>query len=392
MESPPPSMVRIDLAERSYDVRIGAGLIARLGDLTRSSLQRPASRAFLVYDQGVPMTLVESARSSLASAGFDVSTAAIQAAETAKTIATVERLLIELMRTRHERTDPVVALGGGIIGDTAGFAAASYRRGVPFIQCPTTLLAMVDASVGGKTGVNLSLGAGDLKKNMVGSFHQPRAVVIDTDAIPSLEDRVFRAGLAECVKHAAIAGELDATLMDWMIANAAAILGRDPATLAELIRRNVAIKAAIVAGDEREESDAATNRALLNLGHTFGHAIETVPGARPVTGGAAAPAPLHHGEAVAIGLHAAAALSVAMGRLHTAEAGQMRGVCRALQLPSAAAGLPPTAAVIDAMRDDKKVTGGRLRLVLPVSGRRAVVAADIDPAEIAAAVESIRAR
>ena len=323
-------------------------------------------------------------------AGFAITTAQARATETDKSLETVERLLAEVAETNHERRDPVIALGGGIVGDVAGFVAAIYRRGVPVIQCPTTLLSMVDASVGGKTGVNLAGGGaarGGLKKNFVGAFHQPALVVADVATLDSLPDRELRCGLAECVKHGLIAAAEDGgALLAWIEANLSRIAARDPASLVELVERNVRLKAGIVGRDEREDSDKDV-RAALNLGHTFGHAIETLPGLTP--DGDPAHAPLHHGEAVALGLVAAARCAEHLGLCERALGDRVVSVLRRIGLPVQVSGLPDSGAVLAAMRHDKKVQGGRLRLVLP-TGAGVRVVDDPDEAAIRTGLAAIR--
>lgn len=399
--------VPIHLADRSYDAVIGAGVLRELGQ--RAAALVPGRRAFLITDDALPPAIVSRAVDSLAAAGFTVTRASVHPTEPNKSLGTFARLLDELAATKHERADPVIALGGGIVTDLAGFVAASYRRGVPVIQCPTTLLAMVDAAVGGKTGVNLVVGKGSreegikgsshgrratasldpsipssldpfLLKNMIGAFWQPRLVLVDTDALASLPDRHFRAGLAECLKHGLLsAGAISpggtdgarsvpsaARLFEWTSTHLPKILGRDSATLAELIERNIRVKAAVVAGDEREEKPSSHGgRALLNLGHTFAHALESFPALSPTND--PADAPLQHGEAVALGLVAAAAASAAMGRLSQADAERVRDAVARAGLPTSVTGLPPDRVLIDAMAHDKKASGGKLRLILPIT-------------------------
>ncbi len=278
-----------------------------------------------------------------------------------------------------------------MVGDLAGFAAATYRRGVPVIQCPTTLLAMVDASVGGKTGVNLDLGtseAPDLKKNAVGAFHQPSLVLADTDSLGSLAPRHLRAGLAECIKHGMIAADAgDPGLLAWIGKNLNGLLGLDRALVTELVTRNVAVKARIVAGDEREENSSG-GRAILNLGHTFGHAIETLPGLSPDRN--MANAPLLHGEAVALGLVAAAACSAKLGLCPLGLLDQVGDLLTRAGLPTKVAGLPSDEAIITLMGHDKKAMGGAMRLVLPVGGGRAMVVANPAREGVAAGLAAIR--
>lgn len=384
-------------APRSYDVVIGAGVLDELGPRAASFQPASTRRAFLAYDNALPAPLVERAARSLDRAGFAVTRASVRATEANKSLATFARLLESLGSTKHERRDPVIALGGGIVGDLAGFIASSYRRGVPFIQCPTTLLSMVDASVGGKTGVNLGApagpGAGDaetLKKNLVGCFWQPALVLADLSALDSLGERHFHAGLAECLKHGLIAHETDPGLFEWTLGALPRVRARDAATLAELVERNVRVKAWFVGDDEREEKPSAEGgRALLNLGHTFGHAIETLPGLSPT--GDAADAPLHHGEAVALGLVAAGATSVALGRLLPADFGRIREAVRGAGLPDVVRGLPSSETILGLMAHDKKVAGGRLRLVLPVGAARCEVIEDPPTRAVIEGIEAIRA-
>jgi 3-dehydroquinate synthase len=381
-------------ADRRYDVVIGSGLLADLGSRVVSALKDRPARAFIVADAGLPGGVIDAARGSLEGAGLSVHAELIAPTESIKTLDTIAHLLGHLTSTRHERRDPVIALGGGIVGDVAGFVAAIYRRGVPIIQCPTTLLAMVDASVGGKTGVNMAAlhGAGEaesLKKNLVGAFWQPSLVLADLAALDSLSERHFRAGLAECLKHGLISRAVDPDLFAWMRANLAAITGRDAATLASLVERNVRVKASFVVDDEREEKPSDQGgRALLNLGHTFGHAIETLPQVSPDDD--PANAPLHHGEAVGLGLVAAAATSAAMGLLGAGDAAAVRSAVESAGLPTRVRGLPPDEAILAAMAHDKKVLGGRLRLVLPVSIGEARVIENPPRAAVVAGIEAIR--
>jgi 3-dehydroquinate synthase len=257
----------------------------------------------------------------------------------------------------------VVALGGGVVGDLAGFAAACYHRGVDFVQLPTSLLAQVDSSVGGKTGVNHPSG-----KNLIGAFHQPRAVLIDTDTLATLPDRELRAGLAEVIKVGLVA---DKEFFLWLEANVDKLLRRDDAALAHAIQVSCARKAAIVARDERESGD----RALLNLGHTFGHAVEAVTQYKTWL----------HGEAVAAGIATAASVSRHMGWLEPQDADRIHALLAAAGLPTMAKDVPRQAAA-ESMRADKKVKDGRVRLVLPRGLGTSVVTANYDAQAVAAAM------
>ena len=385
--------VRVDLGARGYDIVIGAATLSELGDRVADLL--PARRAFLVVDSGLPEALVETSGAALDAAGFEVTRSAINALESNKTVDTASRLLHEIAETRHERRDPVIALGGGITGDVAGYVGATFKRGVPVIQCPTTLLAMVDASVGGKTGVNLMTRSG-MKKNLVGSFWQPSLVLIDAVALESLTERQVRSGLAECLKHALICESTPGftrapgDLFRWTSENLLKLRMGDSSLFLELIETSVRIKAAVVGADEREEADSASGgRALLNLGHTFAHAIETIPHLTP--DGDPENAPLQHGEAVALGLVAAGATSLALGELSADDAESIRVAVERLGMESRVMALPTDEKILDAMGHDKKVVGGKLRLVIPTALGRARVVDDPPEAATRAGIEAIRA-
>ncbi|MEQ8769851.1 MAG: 3-dehydroquinate synthase family protein [Phycisphaerales bacterium] len=383
--------VRVKLGDRGYDVVVGPGTLTELGTRTRAAVGDDAGRAFVVIDAGVPDASVASATESLNAAGFDLRSHTFDPTERVKSIETVRAILEQLAETGQDRSEPVVALGGGIVGDVAGFVAATYRRGVPVVQCPTTLLAMVDASVGGKTGVNLELPGGRLFKNMVGSFHQPGCVIADVGVLASLAPRHVRAGFAECIKHAMIAQSVSgADLMGWLEANLDAALAGDAGVLSELVRRNVAVKADAVVSDERETAPSAVGgRALLNLGHTFGHAIETLPGISPDASDASL-APLHHGEAVGLGLIAACACARSLGMVDDAWAARVRAVVERAGLPMSVRGLPGDDELIERMGHDKKVRAGVLRLVLPEGAGRCRVVDAPDRGAIVAGLGSIR--
>ncbi|MDX2018303.1 MAG: 3-dehydroquinate synthase family protein [Planctomycetota bacterium] len=354
------------VAGPEYDAIVGAGLLGQLGTLVKGVIRAGARRAMIVRDTGVPEELGRAARASLEAAGLTVSAVELAPTEIDKSLASVERVLLALASSRHERWDPVIALGGGIVGDLAGFAAAIYRRGVPVVQCPTTLLSMVDASVGGKTGANLASGA-SLKKNLIGAFHQPALVVADVQSLRSLPERTLRAGLAECLKHGLLGATLgDAGLEEFTARALPGVLAREPEAMIGLVARNVALKASVVQHDEREEApNQRGGRALLNLGHTFGHAVETLPGLR-WTGADGKPRPnLEHGEAVALGLVAAYECAARLGWVGAERAGAIARQVVAAGLPDRAAGLPVWGTIAGLMGDDKKVSGGVLRLVLP---------------------------
>jgi len=377
--------VRVELGARSYDVLIGAGVLNRVAPFLAAA-DPPPMRALLVRDAGVPEAHARALADGLHAAGCAVARSDVHPSERVKTLVTAERLLADAAQAGLDRHDAVVALGGGIVGDLAGFVGATYRRGVRVVQAPTTLLAMVDASVGGKTGVNLALEGGRLLKNFVGAFHQPALVVADVTTLASLGPRVLRCGLAECIKHAMIAG--DRSLLDWTGASLGAALAGDPDVLTELVRRNVAVKARFVAGDERETA-ADAGRALLNLGHTFAHAIETIHTLSPDPSDPAL-APLMHGEAVALGLVGATALAVELGRMSPDERRSALALLERAALPTGVAGLPSSAEVARLMLDDKKTLGGRLRLVVPEGLGRAAVVEGVPTDAVERAIDAIR--
>lgn len=343
LQSSPHSQAKVQLTlpYHRYDILIEPGSLRRLGAYVREVA--PHSRAGLIADASVAASHMPLAALSLREAGYDIAAHSQPFGEENKNLATVAAIYDVLVSARMERRSPVIALGGGVVGDAVGFAAATYLRGVPFIQCPTTLLAMVDASVGGKVGVNLPQG-----KNLVGSFHQPHLVIIDTHTLRTLPAREFRCGLAECVKHAVIR---DPALFDWIENNLAAIMKLDDAALVELVRSNVQIKANVVMADEKETGE----RAHLNFGHTFAHAIEAVHGYGAYL----------HGEAVSLGMIAATTLAMQAGRCDRSVLDRLRDLLRRIGLPVAASDLPHTEALIAAMGLDKKVADGQIRLILP---------------------------
>jgi len=382
--------VTVEVEPDPYEAVIGPGVLTDLGRRVREALGAGARRAMIVEDPGVPQRIRDRAAESLEREDLDVVRRALAPGERAKSVESWSDLLATMTETRLERAHPVIALGGGIVGDVAGFAAATYRRGVPIVQCPTTLLAMVDASIGGKTGINLTLADGSLVKNMAGAFHHPRLVLADIEALFSLDERTFRSGLAECVKHALISGAFgDPGLLEWLESRSGPILARDADALVELVERNVRVKARVVSADERETADAG-GRSLLNLGHTFAHAIEPMEHLSPT--GAPSEAPLHHGEAVALGLVASCHAARALGEPSTDELpDRVIALLERLGLPTAVHGLPGSGAIVVRMGYDKKTTGGRLRLIVPAGGSRSRIIDDPPESAIAAGIDAIRA-
>lgn len=378
-----------------YDAAIAPRLIARLGDLLLATLAGQPSKpraAALVVDEGAPRELAGTAQASLAAAGINTARIDLPGGEACKTVEHWHALSQALAAHKLTRSDAVVALGGGAVTDLAGFAAAAYQRGCQLVQCPTTLLSMVDASVGGKTGINLTLENGTVLKNYLGAFHQPALVLADTTALEKLPERQLRSGLAECLKHGMIAGAFgDPGLRAWTTARARDFANRDENALAELVERNVRVKAAVVATDERETAANAAGRALLNLGHTFAHAFETDPNAAPANPPGPPQTTLTHGEAVAIGLHAAARCAAHanpdLGWLALAAEKDLR----TLDLPTQATGLPEPEELVERMQADKKARAGLLRLVLPTSPTTAAVTATTPQRAIHAAWQAVSA-
>ena len=342
----------VDLGTRSYPIYIGQGLLGNAELLTRHI---SGKQVMVVSNETVAPLYLLTVQGMLA--GFETATVILPDGEQYKHLDTLNTIFSALLEKRFNRDCTLVALGGGVVGDITGFAAASYQRGVSFLQVPTTLLAQVDSSVGGKTGVNHPQG-----KNMIGAFHQPRCVLIDTDTLDTLDDRQLAAGLAEVIKYGLIH---DAGFFDWLETNMDALKARDKQALGYAIERSCAIKAEIVAADERETG----KRALLNLGHTFAHAIETGMGYGTWL----------HGEAVATGMLMAADLSARHGWLAAAAVRRTEKLLQQAGLPVAPPQEMDEAQFMQLMSVDKKVIDGSLRLVLLKAIGDAVVTGDFRP-------------
>ncbi len=357
----PPRRLPVASAAGGYDVVVGDGLLRRAGALLAPVL--PRRQAMIVTDAVVAPLHLATLQAGLAEAGFASEAIVVPPGEGSKDFATLERVVDGLLASGIERRTAVLALGGGVVGDLAGFAAAATLRGLPFVQVPTTLLAQVDSSVGGKTGINTPRG-----KNLIGAFHAPRMVLADTATLASLPPRELRAGYAEIAKAGLIG---DAEFFAWCEANGAAVVAGVRDAQAEAIVRACAFKAAVVGDDEREER-ASGGRALLNLGHTFAHAIEAEAGYGRVL----------HGEAVAVGLGLAFRLSARLGHGTAADAERVVVHLAAVGLP---AELPmlnrrfSAARLVDVMRRDKKVRDGRLHFVLARGIGQAFTSADVAP-------------
>lgn len=353
--------LRVALGSRAYPIHIGAGALDA-GELYRPHLG--SGRVAIVTNPVVAPLYLQRVREALDRAGArDLVEVLVEDGEQAKSWKTLENVFDALLGARLGRDSVIVALGGGVVGDLAGFAAAVYQRGIPFIQVPTTLLAQVDSAVGGKTAVNHARG-----KNMIGAFHQPSAVIADVATLSTLAARELRAGIAEVIKHGFA---LDAALVEWLERDMEKLLAQDPGALTHAVRRSCELKADVVADDERE----AGRRALLNFGHTFGHAIEAGSGYGAWL----------HGEAVAAGMVMAAELSARTGLLEHAEVHRLHQLLTRAKLPVTGAELSPER-YLELMSGDKKAAAGRIRFVLLESVGRAVLRADIPEAKVRAAI------
>ncbi|MBC7856774.1 MAG: 3-dehydroquinate synthase [Pirellulaceae bacterium] len=333
--------IRVELSERSYDIRIGRGILDQAGSFVTERLK--GKHAVVITDTNVRQPHAERVASSLSFSGIRSETLVVPAGEETKSAEQAAALWNRLVELGADRKTFVVAVGGGVVGDLAGFVAATYARGIPFVQVPTSLMAQVDSSVGGKVGINLPLA-----KNLVGAFWQPVGVLIDLDVLDTLPEREYRSGLAEVVKYGVI---LDDEFFKYLETHVAEINARDGATLVHLVRRSCELKAQVVAADEHEETGL---RAVLNYGHTFCHAIETVSGYGTFL----------HGEAVAIGMICASRLAELVGRVESDLTARQVKLLASLGLPTALSGLD-IEALMATMQRDKKAEQGALRFVLP---------------------------
>ncbi len=360
------TVVDVALGDRAYDIVIGRDVLASLG--ARIAALRPGVRTAVVTDKTVARHWLEKTEASLAAAGVPSSRVIVDEGEGSKTYGVLEKVSEALIAARIERNDLVIALGGGVVGDLAGFAAAILRRGVDFVQVPTSLLAQVDSSVGGKTGINSPQG-----KNLLGAFHQPVLVVADTAVLDTLSPRQFRAGYAEVAKYGVLGDE---AFFSWLEANHGEVF-KGGAAREHAIATSCRAKAAIVARDERETGD----RALLNLGHTFGHALEAATGFSDR---------LFHGEGVAIGMVLAAEFSASLGMIGESDAVRVKRHLADVGLPThlqdiagfAQEGLADADALLALMAQDKKVRRGKLTFILLEAVGRAVIAKDVDPSRV----------
>ena len=355
------STVHVSLAERSYDIQIGSGNLASCG-VWLSQVLEP-SRCVVITDENV-RSYAETVASSLNNSGSATDILTLAPGESTKSVASAGEVWEQLLAVGADRRSSVVAVGGGVIGDLAGFVAATFARGISFAQVPTTLLAQVDSSVGGKTGINLSAA-----KNMVGSFWQPRAVILDTQVLNTLPDRDYRSGLAEVVKYGVI---LDAEFFGFLEQHVDEINARDSATLQHVVGRCCQLKADVVAEDELELTG---RRAVLNYGHTFAHAFEAITGYGE----------LLHGEAVSIGMECAARLARSLGRIDDQFTQRQTKLLTALQLPIETPAADADQ-LVSLMKHDKKTEHGRLRFVLPTRLGHVELVDGIDVASVKAAL------
>ncbi len=361
-----PIVVPVALGARAYDIVIGRGVLAKLGEAVKAL--RPGARTAIVTDETVAGHHLAATEAVLAAAGIESARIIVPAGEGSKNYATFEKVCEAIIAARIERGDLVIALGGGVIGDLAGFAAACVRRGLDFVQVPTSLLAQVDSSVGGKTGINSPQG-----KNLIGAFHQPIMVIADTTLLDTLPDRQFRAGYAEVAKYALLG---DAGFFDWLETNWREVFSGGQSSAREhAIAVSCRGKAGVVARDERESGE----RALLNLGHTFGHAFEAAAGYSDR---------LLHGEAVALGTALAFEFSARKGLLSEAEAARAAAHLAAVGLPTHVNQVPGGVLGVDALMDliaqDKKVKRGKLTFILAGGIGQAFVESGVDAADVRA--------
>ncbi|MEM9436403.1 MAG: 3-dehydroquinate synthase [Pseudomonadota bacterium] len=364
-------IVHVPLGERAYDVVVGQGLLAEAGARIAPLLARP--KVAIVTDANVAAQHLDTLLASLSDEGIHASSLTLAPGEATKSWGPLSKTVEWLLAEKIERRDVVIALGGGVIGDLVGFAAAILRRGVRFVQIPTSLLAQVDSSVGGKTGINAPQG-----KNLVGAFHQPALVLADIDVLASLPKRDFLAGYGEVVKYGLLG---DAAFFEWLEENGPSLAEGDPDARAYAVKRSVEMKADIVVRDETEQGD----RALLNLGHTFCHALEAATGYSDR---------LLHGEGVAIGCGLAADLSARLGLMSQEEPSRISAHLAAMgmkqRLSDIPGELPGSQALLDLMGQDKKVIDGKLRFILLRGIGEAFVTSDVPPDDVLSVLDAAR--
>lgn len=365
--------VHVGLGDRAYDIQIGPGLLAQAGDLIKPLLKRP--QVAIITEENVAQLHLASLRAGLEAAGISATALTLPPGEATKSWPHLERAVEWLLAEKIERNDVVIAFGGGVIGDLAGFAAAVMRRGVRFVQIPTSLLAQVDSSVGGKTGINAPQG-----KNLIGAFHQPSLVLADTEVLGTLTERDYLAGYGEVVKYGLLG---DAQFFQWLEENASRAAAGEMAARIAIVKRSVEMKADIVVRDEKEAGD----RALLNLGHTFCHALEAVTGYSDR---------LLHGEGVAIGCALAFELSARLGLCSQEEPSRVRAHLRDMKmkvdLSDIEGDLPDSDTLIDVMKQDKKMMGGTLHFILARGIGEAFITSDVPPETVKAVLDDALAQ
>ncbi len=354
--------------DRSYCIHVGSGILGRLGSLLAAAGRR---RAVMIVDEAVVEPHATAVVDGMEQAGLASDLLTVPAGEASKSLAEAGRLWEALAQRGVDRQTVIVALGGGVVGDLAGFVAAGFARGIPCWQLPTTLVAQVDSAIGGKTGINLAAG-----KNLVGAFWQPQGVLADIDTLATLPGREFTSGLAEVVKYGMI---LDAEFFAWLESNTTAIVAREPAAIVEVVHRSAALKAYVVERDEREQTGL---RACLNYGHTFAHAFETATGYGT----------LLHGEAVSLGMVAAARLACALGRIDESVADRQLRLLEQLDLPVSTETLTGISDdhLLAIMARDKKTLHGQLRFVLPDRIGHVELTAGVTPEAASAAITAVR--
>ena len=363
MANDTPILVNIPLGDRAYEALVGPNLLASVGE--RVTKLKLGKRCAVITDSTVGPLYGDCVVASLKEAGIDAHAMEVPAGEASKSVSLAEDLCRQMIRAGCDRHSFVVALGGGVVGDLAGFVAGIFYRGVPYVQLPTTIVSQVDSSVGGKTGVNAAEG-----KNLIGVFHQPKLVLADTATLTSLPEREFREGFAEVIKHAAIRDEAMVPMIE-------AVLKNREANLPELMARNIGIKAAVVVEDERETSGI---RALLNFGHTIGHGIEAAAGYGQ----------LLHGEAISLGLIAATRLSQRYASLSAERAAQIIDLLKAFNLPQQLPEGMATEAVMTYLQRDKKFQDGQVRFVLVRGLGDAFVSSKVTIADMEAEIDALR--
>ncbi len=356
------STLSVDLGARSYEIAIGSGILAESSSFIRNAID--LTHAIVITDENVEEPHATALAENVVDDGVKVDLIILEPGETSKSVEVADRLWQQMLELEADRKTVVIAAGGGVIGDLAGFVAATYARGLTFVQVPTTLLAQVDSSVGGKVGVNLPTA-----KNMVGAFWQPSLVLIDTQVLKTLAEREYRAGLGEVVKYGVI---LDSEFFAYLEQNVDGLLARDDEVLRHVVSRCCRLKADVVENDEREESGL---RATLNYGHTFGHALEAVTGYGQ----------LLHGEGVAIGMICASRLAERLGRVDPSITTRQHQLLTSLGLPVEVPEVDHEV-VVEAMQRDKKVAHGKLRFVLPTRIGHVELVGDVSREDILAAV------